>query len=164
MIIETERLLLRPPESGDIPLLFDFLGDADAMRFTQTRSSIDDCRHYVEVHEAQRETVGCAPWTIVGKAESEIVGFGGLYADPFEPGWGVEVGYFFKPASWGRGYATELTRACLDLARRERKWPTIWAFAHAGNSASARVLEKAGFNRRRFVHAMNRWLYGCDIP
>lgn len=133
------------------------------MRFTQVQSSLAACAEYLEVHEAQREIVGCAPWTVFSKEAGEIVGFGGLYEDPFEPGWGVEVAYFFKPSSWGKGYATELTMACLEFARREQRWPTIWAFAHVDNQASSRVLEKAGFGRRRFVAEMDRWLYGCDL-
>ncbi len=162
-IMDTEKLLLRSPEPGDAPLLFAFLGDRSAMRFTQARSSLEDCVHYLEVHESQRETVGCAPWTIIGKAEGEIVGFGGLYEDPFDPGWGVELAYFFRPESWGKGYATELAGACLAHARRERRWPTICAFTHADNKASSRVLEKVGFARRRYVSEMDRWLYGYDI-
>ncbi len=134
------------------------------MRFTQRRTSPDDCLRYVQTHEDQRPVVGCAPWTIVSKSEGEIVGYGGLYDDPFEPGWGVEVGYFFRPQSWGRGYATELTLACLGLAVRLRRWPTITAFAHPDNIGSMRVLEKSGFDRRRFASAMQRWLYGWDLP
>jgi len=133
------------------------------MRFTQPRSSLQECVHYLEAHEAQRLANGCAPWTVIGRDEDEIVGFGGLYVDPFDPGWGVEVGYFFRPQSWGRGYATELVQACLTLARRGRRWPIICAFAHAENAASVRVLEKTGFERQRFVPKLERWFYTCDI-
>lgn len=106
------------------------------MRFTRVHSSVEECTEYLDVHEAQRGIVGCAPWTVIGKEEGEIVGFGGLYEDPFEPGWGVEVAYFFRQSSWGKGYATELTMACLEFARREKRWPTIWAFAHADNNTN----------------------------
>jgi ribosomal-protein-alanine N-acetyltransferase len=162
--IETDRLLLRPPRLADAQALFAFLGDREAMRFTQPRSSLKDCRRYLAGHERQRRRVGCAPWVVVAKADNAIVGFGGLYEDPFDPGWGVEVGYFFAPGAWGRGYATELTRACLDLAARDRRWPELSAFAHPENIGSQRVLEKAGFQRSRFVSDMNRHLYTWRSP
>jgi [ribosomal protein S5]-alanine N-acetyltransferase len=146
-VVETERLLLRPSQRGDAPALFTFLGDPLAMRFTQVHSSLEACAEYLRVHEAQRDIAGCAPWTVIGKQEGQIIGFGGLYEDPFEPGWGVEVAYFFRPSSWGKGYATELTLASLEFAKREKCWPTIQAFAHTDNKASSRVLE----------------LYGCDV-
>ena len=87
------------------------------------------------------------------------MGWGGLYNDPFDPGWGVEIGYFFHPAIWGRGYATELVTACVDIADRVLALPEVSAFARPENIASRRVLEKAGFKVVRFVPAMARWLY-----
>jgi [ribosomal protein S5]-alanine N-acetyltransferase len=35
----------------------------------------------------------------------------------------------------------------------------VSAFAHPDNAASRRVLAKAGFEQRRFVAEMNRFLY-----
>ncbi len=162
-VLETPRLLLRPPRLSDAPGLLAFLGDPLAMRFTQARSSLRDCRRYLAAHERQRARVGCAPWTVLDKAEGRIIGFGGLYEDPFDPGWGIEVAYFFHPTHWGRGYAGELVEACLDLARDELDLATLWAFAHEDNRASVRVLERAGFTRRRFVPALERWLFGRDL-
>ena len=76
---------------------------------------------------------------------------------------GVEVGYFFAPAAWGKGYATELTRFCLEIARRRFRLPLVTAFAHPDNAGSRRVLEKAGFVEERYVDAMDRILYRCRL-
>ncbi|WP_371129845.1 GNAT family N-acetyltransferase [Phenylobacterium sp.] len=108
--LETERLALCRPRLGDAAELFGFLGDPQAMRFTQPRTSLRDCRRYLAVHERRRRAVGCAPWVVLNKGRSAIVGYGGLYEDPFDPCWGVEVGYFFAPGAWGKGFASELTR------------------------------------------------------
>jgi ribosomal-protein-alanine N-acetyltransferase len=82
-----------------------------------------------------------------------------LYEDPFDPGWGVEVGYFFHPAAWGRGYASELMAACTAIADEVLRVPEITAFAHQENGGSRRVLEKAGFEPVRFVPEMDRMLF-----
>jgi ribosomal-protein-alanine N-acetyltransferase len=163
MPIETARLLLRPPRLTDAPSLFGFLGDATAMQYTTTQASLRDCRRYLAAHERQRRRAGCAPWVVIEKAVGTAIGFGGLYEDPFDPSWGVEVGYFFSPAVWGKGYATELTLFCVALARQQTRWPILHAFAHPQNTASQRVLSKSGFQQNRFVPEMKRFLYRLDL-
>lgn len=163
MPIETARLLLRPPRLTDAPPLFDFLGDATAMQYTTPRASLRDCRRYLAAHERQRRRVGCAPWIVIEKETGATIGFGGLYEDPFDPGWGVEVGYFLAPAAWGKGYATELTLFCVAIAERQARWRVLCAFAHPQNTASQRVLLKSGFQQERFVPEMQRLLYRKDL-
>lgn len=159
MRIETPRLILRRPALTDVPRLFEFLGNAEAMRFTQAVASLRECRRRIAVHERRRRRDGYAPWTIITKADARIIGWGGLYDDPFDPGWGIEVGYFFDPAAWGRGYATELTSACTSLADNVLRLPEVRAFARPENVGSRRVLEKAGFEVVCFVPEMERFLY-----
>lgn len=65
----------------------------------------------------------------------------------------VEVGYAFYPAFWGRGLATEIAGACLDLGRRELRLATMVAVTRPGNLASQHVLRKAGLvYEREFMH------------
>lgn len=159
MHIETERLILRQPLLSDAPKLFEFLGDADAMRYTHVDASLQECRRRIAVHERRRRRDGCAPWTILAKADNRIVGWGGLYDDPFDPGWGVEVGYYFHPQAWGRGYATELVRASVTFSDQNLPLSHINAFARRENAGSRRVLEKTGFEIVRYVREMDRLLY-----
>jgi ribosomal-protein-alanine N-acetyltransferase len=162
--IETARLRLFRPRLVDVPTLFRFLGDAEAMRFTHVDLSLKGCRRRIAAHEWLRRRDGFAPWTVVRRDDARIVGWGGLYNDPFTPGWGVEVGYHFDPAVWGRGYASELVATCMNLADRVLLLPEISAFAHAGNIGSRRVLEKAGFEVVRFVPEMDRFFYRRQRP
>jgi len=61
----------------------------------------------------------------------------------------VEVGYAFYPAFWGRGLATEVATACLELGRRELHLGTIVAVTVPGNRASQHVLRKVGLAYER---------------
>jgi [ribosomal protein S5]-alanine N-acetyltransferase len=164
MDIETSRLTLRHPTLADVPRLFAFLGDAEAMRYTHADTSLRQCRRRIAVHEWQRRRNGYAPWTVVRKADARIIGWGGLYDDPFDPGWGIEVAYYFEPDVWGRGYATELTLACTGFADDVLGLPELRAFARPENVGSRRVLEKAGFEVERFVPEMDRFLYRRGRP
>ena len=159
MNIETARLILRHPTLADAPALFEFLGDAEAMRHTHFDASLRACRRRVAVHEHRRRHDGYAPWTIASKLSGRIVGWGGLYDDPFDSGWGVELGYYFHPVAWGQGYATELAAACVALADDVLRLPELTGFAHPENTGSQRVLENSGFAVVRFVPTMQRLLY-----
>ena len=159
MNIETPRLLLRRPRLADVPALFEFLGDVMAMQHTHADASLRECRRRVAVHEWRRRHDGYAPWTIMAKASARIIGWGGLYDDPFDPGWGTEVAYFFHPSTWGKGYASEMVTACTSVADHALRLPEVRAFAHPANVRSRRVLEKASFEVVRFVPEMDRFLY-----
>jgi RimJ/RimL family protein N-acetyltransferase len=161
---ETARLILRRPVLADVPALFAFLGDASAMRFTHCDASLRDCRRRIAMHEWRRRRDGYAPWTVVAKAGEKIIGWGGLYDDPFDPGWGVEIGYFLHPDAWGQGYASELVAACMRHADDELLLPAVSAFARPDNVGSRRVLEKAGFAVVRPVPAMQRLLFRRERP
>ncbi len=163
MQVETERLLLRPPRLADVLALFAFLGDPIAMRHTHVDADLRSCRRRVAVHERRRRRDGYAPWTVLDRVHGRIIGWGGLYEDPFEPGWGVEVGYFFHPAVWGRGLASELLAAALAVADG-LALPEVRAFAHPANTASRRVLEQAGFTRDRCLPEMDRFLFHRRRP
>lgn len=159
MTITTQRLLLDHAKLSDVPELFSFLGDGEAMRHTHVASSLRDCRRRVAVHEWRRRRDGCAPWVVRTKADRRIIGWGGLFDDPFDPGWGVELGYWFTPACWGQGYASELAAAAVAFADDELRLPELRAFARPENAGSRRVLEKAGFTQDRYVPEMERWLF-----
>ncbi len=56
--------------------------------------------------------------------------------------------YRFTPSAWGKGYATELARTAVALAREHLpQWPVI-ALTRVENTASIRTAERAGLLRR----------------
>jgi [ribosomal protein S5]-alanine N-acetyltransferase len=59
----------------------------------------------------------------------------------------AELGYWLAEPYWGRGIATEAVRAVTAYAIAEHGLTRVFALPFAGNAASCRVLEKAGFTR-----------------
>ena len=163
-MIQTDRLTLRKPCSADVDDLFEFLGDDEAMAYTHRDATWRDCRKRVLVHEWFRRKDGAAPWVVVNRTDGRVIGWGGLYQDPFERGWGYEVGYYFHPDAWGRGFASELVARALVEADERLKLVEVWAMAHPSNPASKRVLEKAGFVEERYLPERPRLLLRRPRP
>jgi ribosomal-protein-alanine N-acetyltransferase len=100
-----------------------------------------------------------------GRRDSRKLSVGvDLYDDPFDPGWGPELAFFFHPRAWGQGYGAELSLAALDVADTKIGLPLVSAFAHPNNVASQKLLQKVGFQPERHVESMNRILYRRRRP
>jgi RimJ/RimL family protein N-acetyltransferase len=59
----------------------------------------------------------------------------------------AEIGYWLGEAFWGRGICTDAVRAVTDYAMRTHGLTRVYAVPFTRNTASCRVLEKAGFVR-----------------
>ena len=157
--IDTPHLTLRAFRDEDVDPLFAIQGDREAMRYTYAAPSRQECEHRLRTFAALESTLGFAPWTVVLRTEARVIGWGGLSIDPFDPGWGIEVSYYFHPAYWGRGYATELVRATLQHSFSTLSLQAIGAFVRPQNVASIRVLEKCGFTLLGYEPRLERNRY-----
>lgn len=162
--IQTVRLLLRPLCEDDIAALYAIQSDRDAMRFTHVATSLEACARRLWAYENERAPQGFAPWVVIERSDDRPIGWGGLGIDPFDPGWGVEVSYFFDRARWGQGVATELVSASLDHAFNTLRLSQVSAFAMPDNAASIRVLCKSGFTFLRFEPRLERNHYQALMP
>jgi ribosomal-protein-alanine N-acetyltransferase len=168
--IETEQLLLRPFRDEDVAPLYRIQSDPIAMRYTICSSSQEETEKRLRAYADSEKELGFASWTILQRSDERIIGWGGLNVDPYDPGWGVEVAYFFDPAYWGKGYASELVKISLQQGFNQHGLKEIHAFAHPENGASIRVLEKNGFVFLRFEPTLQRNHYlitktlTTDIP
>ena len=153
---ETPQLWLRPPKPADVDPLFEIQGDHEAMRFTWCAPDRRGTAVFLESYAERFGEDGFAPWTAVLKGEERVVGWGGLNKDPNAPHWGAEVSYFFHPAYWGRGLASELVAEALRLAFARLRLREVAAFTHRENGASRHLLEKAGFAWLRYEPELER--------
>jgi RimJ/RimL family protein N-acetyltransferase len=148
--IRTERLLLRPYAHGDVDALYAYqrLPEVHRYLYTEPRTRAD-----IEALVAER--AGPAALTEAGRGitlvaelaqTGELVGDCVLFWRSQEHKQG-EVGYVFNPAYHGRGLATETVGALLRVGFEGLNMHRIAGRLDERNTASARVLERAGLRR-----------------
>ncbi len=147
--ILTPRLILRCPEVSDVDGLMQAFGDPEVMKYIGT-GAVREPALVLERIALWREMFarnGQGQRTVIERATGEIVGDCGVFPIA-RIGPETEIGYRFRRASWGKGYATEAASAMLAHARapapRGLGIARICALTDPRNEASQRVLLKIG--------------------
>ena len=162
-ILETERLVLRAPVQEDAEALAPMYADPEVMRYLgdgRTLSRKETERSVRRMIDGWHRD-GFGLFTTVRKDDETVIGRVGLIlwdpetwqvksADAEGPS-ELEVGYTIGRPFWGRGYATEASRAARDFALRELGAERLIALIIYGNDASERVARKLGFEYERDV-------------
>lgn len=154
--IETARLRLRPYTWNDLddlhriwndPLVRRYLWDDQPVSPERAESVLTDSIECFGNH-------GFGFWTVWSKERNIVIGFCGLRfindtsAD-------VELLYGLFPQYWGQGLATEVARAMLRYGFEECGLARIYAGADPPNTASFRVMEKAGMTVAKRMRTNN---------
>ncbi|MEM9265344.1 MAG: GNAT family N-acetyltransferase [Cyanobacteria bacterium P01_F01_bin.13] len=95
----------------------------------------------------ERSVNGLGFWAVIEKAIDRAIGSILLVPLPSSNGTeigNIEIGWHFRPASWGYGYATEAANAILNYGFKELQLSTIYAVARADNLRSQRVMARLG--------------------
>jgi RimJ/RimL family protein N-acetyltransferase len=151
MVLETERLLLRPPVPADAEAAGELLADPEVMRFIGGTAPPDVWPAIIEKWCLRWQANGVGPFVVERREDGRFLGrtgiivwdtrgwtqstFGdaGAFAQP-------ELGWAFVRAVWGNGYATEAARAVLG-------WSPVGPLVsviHPDNVASQRVAQRLG--------------------
>lgn len=140
---ETARLQHRAFTVEDAEAFHALNSNPEVMRFTHEPllASVDAARQAIANYPDFRE-IGFGRWACIFKETGEIIGFCGLKFLPELDE--VDVGYRFLPQYWGRGLATEACLASLEFGFGTLSLDKIIGLVLSENTASIRVLEKAG--------------------
>jgi RimJ/RimL family protein N-acetyltransferase len=129
-------------------------------RVVRTLWPRDELPTELDVRESLRAKVdhwerhGFGMWLARDRETGEMVGRGGLQYTYTAGLNDVEAGWAVVPERWGQGLGTELAHACVEAAFGPLGLLELVAFTLPDNTASRRVMEKAGFTYERdIVHA-----------
>lgn len=166
-VLLTERLVLRQFTAADVDGLLELDGDPAVMRFISSKIR---SRAEIEAEVLPRllgyyaRYPGFGHWAADTRDNGEFIGWFGLrpvvatgaamvdWVDAPLPAHTASLGYRLRRPAWGRGYATEGSRALVRRAFTELGAEEIVATTMTVNTRSRAVMEKAGLRYARTVH------------
>jgi RimJ/RimL family protein N-acetyltransferase len=154
--LETERLILRRLTHDDLDAIAELDADPAVMRYITggvptSRDEIrDDYLPSWLAYYERGDRYGF--WAALEKGTGEFLGWFHLRPGPDDPDDAPELGYRLVASAWGRGYATEGSRALIRKAFTELGVRRVYATTMVVNVGSWRVMEKAGLRRIREFH------------
>ena len=155
-IVETFRLILRPPTLEDAEIIFNkYTQDPEVTRYLvwSPHQSIEITKVFLGRCQRCWAEETAFPWVMTLKGENTILGMIEMRVS----GNKADFGYAIAREYWNQGYTTEAVQSLVQWALDQEEIYQVWAVCDLDNPASARVLEKAGLERegilRRFsVH------------
>lgn len=152
ILIETQRLLIRPFELGDIEAAHTMNLDPEVSAYTGDGGIVsreETERRIKEDVLGDYATYGYGRWAVIWKENGQFIGFSGLkYIPELNE---VDLGYRFLSAYWGKGIATEAAKACIAYSFERLALNRLIAWVLPENAGSIRVLEKSGFRFEKEV-------------
>jgi RimJ/RimL family protein N-acetyltransferase len=146
-VLETRRLILRPPRESDTPAMQRRFPQWEIVRYLHNEVPWpypeDGCAQFMALTLGQLARGEKSAWAIVPKeGPDELIGRIDLWADDGERR--DQRGFWLDPAFWGHGLMTEAADRVTDYALIELDWPHLWLSNAEINVASHRVKEKQG--------------------
>jgi RimJ/RimL family protein N-acetyltransferase len=145
MRLETERLLLRPFETTDAPVLHELLSDpavSGTLMNVDGPLTLADAERMIGGWQAAVAQGEALIFAVMRRANDTLVGYVDLALYPeHQRG---EVAYWIGRPYWWQGYAAEAARRVVRCGFENLELNRIYARCLTRNEAAARVLEKAG--------------------
>jgi len=150
--LATARLTLRELGEEDAEFILGLLNEPSFLQYIGDRGvrSLDDARAYIRKGpQASYASFGFGLWLVSEAAGGASIGICGLLKrETLED---VDLGFAFRPAFWGQGFALEAARAVLAYGQSAFGLQRVVAVVQPDNAASLRVLERLGFAFERMI-------------
>lgn len=150
MVIETERLILRPFSEDDAADVLEYLKEPAVNCFASMKlNSLEEAKAEMKKRTDETECY----FAVVLKNDNKVIGEIEAYPERGEPHDTKSPPDTFSPC-WmlnrryqGKGYAYEAAHAFFDYLFREKNARRIYAYTEDYNLSSQRLCEKLGMRR-----------------
>lgn len=161
--IETPRLILRDWQQEDLEPFRQLNSDKEVMRYFPKIYSEEETDAFYEAIKKEFQEYNYGLYAVEVKESKEFIGFIGFHRATFEADFTpcVEIGWRLKRDAWGKGYATEGARACLEYGFTNLNFKEVYSFTAKINEPSQNVMKKKGmhyvkdFNHPKVPHDCN---------
>lgn len=155
MILETNRLILKPWTHQDLPVFAKLHADPVVMADYGGPITEERSKEKLERYITNYETFGYSRW-MVSLKNGAVIGYCGISPSrrPHPLGDHEEIGWRLFPEAWGHGYATESAVASLTDFFTNTDIPTVYSYTAADNARSQGVMRKLGLIRNESLDFM----------
>jgi len=147
--MKTDRLIINPISEKDFEDVYKVQSHPEVTKYLgnglpKSKGQAHELFEKLLVHQKKH---GYSLWPTYEKESGAFIGFSGLiHLELNDENPEVEVGYWFLPEFWGKGYATEVTKAWVDWGFDTLSLDKVVAVTQPDHVRSQRVLEKSGFS------------------
>lgn len=143
-IIETERLILRPLKIEDAEAVYQWVTDERVTRYMNynTYTSLEEVVGWLTALQEPDEEYH---FGFVRKEDGLLIGSGSIGPESNRKEF-WHFGYNFRYDCWGKGYATEATKAMMNFANVHFNVVNFSSSHVEQNKASGHVMEKCGLH------------------
>lgn len=156
IFLKTDRLILRQFTPDDVDNLLELDSDPAVMHYinggraTPREVIAEDI--LPAFFKYYQRFPGYGYWAAVEKSTGQFLGWFHFRPRENDPLDEPELGYRLRASAWGKGYATEGSRALIHKGFTEYGVRRVFAETMAVNTASRRVMEKSGLRFVRVFH------------
>jgi RimJ/RimL family protein N-acetyltransferase len=160
-VITSERLVLRRLTMDDFDAVRRIHSDPEVMWVYGGVFSEERTREWMQRNLDRYVRDGVGFFAVTLKTTGELVGCGGIIMQETDQGVEPEIGYQMRRDQQGKGYATEMARACMDYAFQILNADHIISLIRPDNMPSRRVAEKNGLavDREMMFYEMLHLVY-----
>ncbi|HYC95014.1 MAG TPA: GNAT family N-acetyltransferase [Sphingomicrobium sp.] len=141
-VLETDRLLLRPPRQEDLDGWAALMADEESSKFIGGPVARAAAWRGMAAMAGSWMLKGFGMFSVIEKATGEWIGRLGPWQPEEWPG--PEVGWGLIKSAWGKGFATEGAAATIDWAFDHLGWSEVIHCIDPENKGSISVAERLG--------------------
>ncbi len=146
LMIETERLILRPTAMSDFERWCDFMSDEESTRYIGGRQAPSQVWRSMMAMAGAWTLTGVAMFSVIEKSSGQWLGRIGPWRPHDWPG--TEVGWSLHRDATGKGYALEAAVAAIDYAFEVLGWSEVIHCIDPDNLASTTLAGRLGSTNR----------------
>ncbi len=156
VVLEAERLRLRPMRDDDVPLLFGWFNDRDVLHWLHLSEDPPELVQSLDAHRERWERIRDDPaqisWCIETNEGRPIgdIGLLAIHATHHRAELGITIGV---KDYWSRGYGSEAIQTLLRHAFGAMRLRRVQLITDEDNARGIRCYEKCGFVREGLLRA-----------
>lgn len=156
-LFTSARLGFRNWMDSDFESFHAITSDPEVMRFFPSISTEEQTRNLIQRMQHCFTENGYCYYAIELLETKELLGFIGIAKQTYEAEFTpcIDIGWRLKKTAWGKGYATEGAKRCLEYAFHDLGLTEILSVASLINEPSINVMKKIGMTFvKKFEHPL----------